>query len=30
LAKLYLSKAAEFTFRALPDEMVSGGEESAE
>jgi zinc protease len=30
LAKLYLSKAAEFTFRALPDEMVSGGVESAE
>ena len=30
LAKLYLSKAAEFTFRALPDEMVSGDEESAE
>jgi zinc protease len=30
LAKQYLSKAAEFTFRALPDEMVSGGTKSSE
>jgi zinc protease len=30
LAKQYLDKPAEFTFRALPDEMVSAGEKSAE
>jgi zinc protease len=29
LAKLYLNKSAEFTFRALPDELVSGGAKSA-
>ena len=30
LAKQYLDKPAEFTFRALPDEMISGGAKSAE
>jgi zinc protease len=30
LAKQYLSKTAEFTFRALPDEMVNAGAKSAE
>lgn len=30
LAKIYLNKPAEFTFRALPDEIVSGGAKSAE
>ena len=30
LAKRYLDKPAEFTFRALPDEMISGGAKSAE
>jgi zinc protease len=30
LAKQYLDKPAEFTFRALPDEMVSAGAKSAE
>jgi zinc protease len=30
LAKQYLDKRAEFTFRALPDEMISGGAKSAE
>jgi zinc protease len=29
LAKQYLDKPAEFTFRALPDEMISGGAQSA-
>jgi zinc protease len=29
LAKQYLDKPAEFTFRALPDEMISGGAKSA-
>lgn len=30
LAKRYLDKPAEFTFRALPEDMVSGGAKSAE
>ena len=30
LAKHYLDKPAEFTFRALPDEMISGGAKSTE
>ena len=30
LAKQYLGKPAEFTFRALPDEMISAGAKSAE
>jgi hypothetical protein len=30
LAKRYLDKPAEFTFRALPEDMVSGGAKSVE